>query len=65
MPFEFGGFGMVGVQSCVVVRVPEGCEVEDHLAVWYGEFNEDGVSKVRTVAAEYVLPLGRVPEICH
>jgi hypothetical protein len=65
MTLKFGDFGQVGAHSCVVVRVPEGCEVDDHLAVWYGEFNEDGVPKVRTVPAEYVLPLGRAPDIYH
>ena len=65
MSLKCGDFGKVGAHSCVVVRIPEGCEVEDHVAVWYGEFNQDGDPKVRTVPAEYVLPLGRAPDICH
>jgi hypothetical protein len=38
---------------------------EEHVAVWYGEVDNAGTPRLRTVPAEYVKPLDRLLSFYH
>ena len=53
-PLKKGDFVKVGKEVGVVVFLENENETpEDHLSIWYGETNEQGNPKYRTVPAEY------------
>jgi hypothetical protein len=51
-----GAFGQVGPHLCVVTALfgDDPDVPEDHVGVWYGEVDENGAPKVRTVPECYV-----------
>jgi len=56
----------VGHDSGVVVAIFGDADVpEEHVAVWYGETDVQGVPRVRTVPEEYVQPLDKMPAYYH
>jgi len=67
MPLQRGQFARVSHWPCVVVALygdhPD--VPEDHLGVWYGEADEAGAPKIKTVPEEYVEPLGCDPVYDH
>lgn len=66
MDLKRGQFATVGQSIGVVVLIEGDQDVpEDHIAIWYGETNLSGSPKIRTVPAEYVIPLICPPEIYH
>lgn len=56
-PVDPGDWVQVGDSRGVVVR-PLPDTPEDHLAVWYGEADVDGVPLVRSVPVQYCRPTG-------
>lgn len=60
-----GQFVKVGNDIGVVVCMEnEDNTPEDHLGIWYGEINEAGMPKYRTVPAEYCIVVEKV-EVYH
>jgi hypothetical protein len=60
-----GQFITVGDSPGIVVD-PTGLDVpEDHVAIWYGQFAEDGRPRVRTVPKPYVVPAKGKPDVYH
>ena len=59
---EIGSFVTVGDSIVVVVGFPDNYNVpEEHLAIWYGQIDEDNTQPlVRTVPEEYCIPFNDI-----
>ena len=55
----------VGGHPGVVVESTDLDVPDDHLAIWYGQFTEDGRPRIRTVPECYVTPAAESPELYH
>jgi len=66
-PLERGQFVMVGPYAGVVVALlgEDPLVPEEHVGIWYGQKDDDGMPKVRTVPEEYVIPLDKPPTYYH
>jgi hypothetical protein len=64
---ERGQFVMVGPYPGVVVALfgDDPMVPEEHVGIWYGQTDDDGVPKVRTVPKEYAVPRDKPPVYYH
>jgi len=64
---ERGQFVMVGTNPGVVVAFfgDDPMVPEEHVGIWYGQTDDDGAPKVRTVPVEYAIPRNKPPVYYH
>ena len=54
-----------GALGVVVANYGDHDIAEDHVAMWYGEVDLNGLPRARTIPEEYAVPLDSIPILYH